>query len=75
MKKFLPLLLLLYLPAGNAKTDPSFSWMTLTSPHFLVHYHQGEEVLARRTVVLAEDVHHGWCRASSRSRGNAPTSS
>lgn len=58
MKKFLPLLLLLYLPAGNAITDPSFSWMTLTSPHFLIHYHQGEEALARRTVVLAEDVHH-----------------
>lgn len=31
--------------------------MTLTSPHFLIHYHQGEEALARRTAVLAEDVH------------------
>jgi hypothetical protein len=57
MKKFLSLLLIFYLPAGIAKTDPSFSWMTLTSPHFLVHYHQGEEALAQRVVVLAEDVH------------------
>jgi Tol biopolymer transport system component len=57
MKNFLPLLLLLYFPFGSAKTDPSFSWMTLTSPHFLIHYHQGEEALAERAVVIAEDVH------------------
>jgi sugar lactone lactonase YvrE len=57
MKKLLPLLFLFYLPISFAKTDPSFSWMTLTSPHFLIHYHQGEEALAQRVVVLAEDVH------------------
>ncbi len=57
MKKLLPLLLLFYLPLSFAKTDPSFSWMTLTSPHFLIHYHQGEEALAKRVVVIAEDVH------------------
>lgn len=58
MKKLLPLLLFFYLPAGIAYTDPSFSWMTLTSPHFLIHYHQGEETLARHVAVLAEDVHN-----------------
>ena len=57
MRKLLPLLLLLYLSSGFAKTDPSFSWMTLTSPHFLIHYHQGEEALAKRAAVIAEDVH------------------
>lgn len=57
MKKLLALLFFFYLPAAFAKTDPSFSWMTLSSPHFLIHYHQGEEVLAKRVVVLAEDVH------------------
>jgi len=58
MKKFLALLLLIfYLPAGFAKTDPSFSWMTLTSTNFLIHYHQGEEELAQRAVVIAEEVH------------------
>lgn len=57
MKKLLTLLFLFYLPASFAKTDPSFSWMTLTSPHFLIHYHQGEEALAKRAVVIAEDVH------------------
>lgn len=57
MKKLLPLFFIFYLPVCTAITDPSFSWMTLTSPHFLVHYHQGEEALAKRAVVLAEDVH------------------
>lgn len=58
MKKLFPLLLLFCLPASHAKTDPSFVWMTLTSPHFLIHYHQGEEGLARRVAVVAEDVHN-----------------
>ena len=57
IKRLFLLPFLFYLQAGFAKTDPSFSWMTLTSPHFLIHYHQGEEALAKRTVVLAEDVH------------------
>lgn len=57
MKKFLALILLFYIPVSSAKTDPEFSWMTLTTPHFLIHYHQGEEAIARRVVVLAEDVH------------------
>lgn len=57
MKKLLPLFFLFYLPVCIAITDPSFSWMTLTSTHFLIHYHQGEEALARRAVALAEDVH------------------
>ena len=58
MKKFLPLLFLLHFSAAGAKTDPALSWTTLTSPHFLVHYHQGEEAIAKRVVVLAEDVHN-----------------
>ncbi len=55
--RLLALLCLLHLPISYAKTDPSFSWMTLTSPHFLIHYHQGEEQLAQRAAVIAEDVH------------------
>ena len=57
MKRFLPLLLLLYLSPSVAKTDPSFIWTTLTSPHFFIHYHQGEQAIARRVAVLAEDIH------------------
>jgi hypothetical protein len=56
-KKLFLLTCLLYLPVAFAKTDSSYSWMTLTSPHFLIHFHQGEEALAKRTVVIAEDVH------------------
>jgi WD40-like Beta Propeller Repeat/Omp85 superfamily domain len=41
-----------------AKFDPSFSWTTLESPHFLIHYHQGEEEIARRAAIIAEDVHN-----------------
>ncbi len=47
IKKLLLLLSFFYLPVVYAKTDPSFSWTTLGSAHFLVHYHQGEEALAR----------------------------
>ena len=50
IKKLLPLLFLFYLQTGFAKTDPTFSWMTLSSPHFLIHCHQGEEALAKRAM-------------------------
>jgi Tol biopolymer transport system component len=40
-----------------AKFDPSFVWTTLETPHFLIHYHQGGEDLAKRAAVIAEDVH------------------
>ena len=56
-KKLFLLLCMLYLPTSFAKTDPAFSWMTLGSPHFLIHYHPGEEALANRAAVIAEDVH------------------
>ncbi|MBI3479361.1 MAG: PD40 domain-containing protein [Nitrosomonadales bacterium] len=57
IKKLLLLLSFFYLPVVYAKTDPSFSWRTLSSAHFLVHYHQGEEALAQRALAIAEDVH------------------
>jgi Tol biopolymer transport system component len=40
-----------------AKFDPSFVWTTLETPHFLIHYHQGGEEIAKRAAVIAEDVH------------------
>jgi len=40
-----------------AKFDPSFIWTTLETPHFLIHFHQGGEDLAKRAAVIAEDVH------------------
>lgn len=46
-------------PAVNAglSHDPSLTWNTLRSPHFLVHFHGGEGRLARLTVDIAEGVH------------------
>ena len=40
-----------------AKFDPVFTWTTIETPHFEIHYHQGEEELAKRAAVIAEDVH------------------
>ena len=40
-----------------AKFDPSFDWTTLETPHFLIHYHQGGEAVARKAAGIAEDVH------------------
>ena len=38
--------------------DSNLTWRTLTSAHFAVHYHDGEEVRARQVVGLAERVHN-----------------
>jgi len=50
-------LILLLAAAAHAKFDPSFVWSTLETPHFLIHYHQGGEEIAKRAAVIAEDVH------------------
>lgn len=50
---------LLALSAGPsfAKFDPSFTWATLETPHFLIHFHQGGEEIAKKAAAIAEDVH------------------
>ena len=37
--------------------DPSLTWNSLRSPHFVVHFHDGEEHLARTSIGIAEQVH------------------
>ena len=37
--------------------DPSLSWKTMHTPHFRIHFYEGEEALARETAVIAERVH------------------
>lgn len=37
--------------------DPRYAWRTLETPHFQVHFHQGEEALARRAAGAAERAH------------------
>ena len=51
------LFLLLCAGPASAKFDPSFTWTTLETPHFLIHFHQGGEAVAQRAAVVAEDVH------------------
>ncbi len=50
-------LLLLQTSFAFAKFDPAFTWTTLETTHFLIHYHQGEEKIAKRAAIIAEDVH------------------
>lgn len=48
---------LVYAPPSFGKFDPSFTWTTLETPHFLVHFHQGGEETARKAARIAEDAH------------------
>ena len=52
---------LLLFPFSDASAalshDPSLTWNTLHSRQFAVHYHDGEEALARETAAIAEKVH------------------
>jgi len=42
--------------AQSARYDPRLQFRTLTTPRFDVHYHQGEEDLAKRLARIAEEV-------------------
>ncbi|MEK6815042.1 MAG: BamA/TamA family outer membrane protein [Nitrospirota bacterium] len=42
---------------ANAKFDPIHEWRTIETAHFHVHFHEGEENLARRAAAIAEEVH------------------
>ncbi|MBI3393066.1 MAG: PD40 domain-containing protein [Nitrospirae bacterium] len=43
--------------AATAKFDPIHEWRTIETAHFLVHFHEGEENLARRAGAIADEVH------------------
>ncbi|HEX8154098.1 MAG TPA: hypothetical protein VF698_13275 [Thermoanaerobaculia bacterium] len=54
----LALTLLAALPAVAAtEYPPFFRWQTIATEHFFIHFHQGEEELARRAAAIAEEVH------------------
>ena len=40
-----------------ASLDPRFVWNTIDTPHFEVHYHQGQYRLAQKVARIAEDAH------------------
>src|SRR5215210_3593844 len=69
------ILLLLISSRVNAATEypPQYRWRTITTDHFYIHFHQGEEELAQRAAGYAERAHErlvpllGW---SPRGRTN-----
>lgn len=40
--------------AAEAKYDPDYTWQTLKTEHFYIHFHNGQEKLARKYAALAE---------------------
>ena len=56
IRRLLPLLLFATL-AEAASYPPHLRWQTITTDHFYVHFHQGEEELAQRAAGIAESVH------------------
>ncbi len=59
MRSLSILFVFLLAPAIFAASDypPSLHWRTITTDHFFIDYHQGEEELARRAAVYAEAAH------------------
>jgi dipeptidyl aminopeptidase/acylaminoacyl peptidase len=51
--------------------DPRLRFETITTPHFVIYFHQGTEAQARRLAVIAEEVHATlteWLPPGSRGR-------
>ena len=54
--------------SGASLFDPAYRFRTLPTEHFVIHFHQGEDALARRMARIAEDTWH----ALERSLGLTP---
>lgn len=48
------LLALVLLPTHEAAANPDLKFRTITTEHFIIHYHVGEELVADRVAMLAE---------------------
>ncbi len=59
------LLLCLSSAALAARHDTSFTFSTIETPNFSIHYHQGLEALARKAAVIAEEAHGNLTREFS----------
>ena len=51
------LLLCLSSTANAARLDTLFSFATIETTHFSIHFHQGLEAVARKAAVIAEEAH------------------
>lgn len=62
--KFLPILLASIFSIASSNSfaaltqDPSLNWQTLYTKHFEIHFHDGEEVLAKKVASISESVHN-----------------
>src|SRR4051812_33001858 len=45
------------LPASAASLDPKLKWHTARTKHFVVYWYDGEEIIAKKTLEICEDVH------------------
>ncbi|MGE5358374.1 MAG: TolB family protein, partial [Bacteroidales bacterium] len=52
-----------------SRYDPALRFRTLTTPHFVIHFHQGEDAIARRFAPIAEQVHAELTRGLQRTPG------
>ena len=43
--------------APAALADPRYQWLTLDTPHFEIHFHQGEYAFAAKVARIAEEAH------------------
>jgi hypothetical protein len=59
-------------PAAD-RYDPRLHFRTITTPRFYIHYHQGEEDLARRLARIAEETHDRLTPVVGRARSRART--
>ncbi len=55
--------------AAASRLDPLLRFRTITTPHFRIHFHQGEEALASRLAVIAEEI---WPRVGGALGVEAP---
>jgi hypothetical protein len=53
----LPLLLAATVADAASEYPPHYRWQTITTAHFFIHFHQGEEELSERAAAIAERVH------------------
>lgn len=54
---------------GGPKFDPSLTWSVITTPHFMIYFHEGEGDWAQKAARIAEEIHSalvpalGWAPA------------
>jgi len=58
---------------ASDRYDPTLRFRTITTEHFSIHFHQGEQALARRLARIAEEVHQTLVARLGRARTRSRT--